>query len=841
MSILWTGAWGDELGVRWLLRKLAVLAVVCACSLPWLAWGVAPASGAVGHRFLSRLTEAPAGTVLSAPAAVAADHASGDLFVGDPGAGVVDVFNSSGAYVTQFGEGIEPIAVAVDETSGDVYVAEPVSDGVLVFEPNGTGGYEQLSEWSGATVQGGEFGEVGGVAVDNSTSAGDPSAGDVLVLDRESRAEGVEGGVVDVFKPRPLGSEETREGELVRVLSGVKLTEPNAVAVDAATGREYVADSPAGEVYEFNSSGVYEKAKVSGSGSPQGSFRGKEEEEDNVTAIAIDETTGDLLVAEGERHVVGEFNGTGEWVGWITQTPAGPLGEPDGVAVSGSGDVYVADAGSAAVDVFGPGLLVADVSTRTVSKLTRTTAILNGVVDGEGKSVRYHFEWGTSEAYGSSTPVLEGTGGAEEKVTEDIGGLQAGVIYYFRLVAEDEDGTNVGAGLEFTTLPAVEGVTTGRVEGLKPTEATLTGTLTPNGVDANHYCSNGAPARATARAHKAPTRAQAKEPSRPRPRSPASPRTPATTTGSQPENQYGGTIGEDPSSSRPRARHASPASRRARSRTNRRRSTQSSTPTSSKRPTTSNTAKLELYGAETPVERKLAAGETPIPVTAALTGLKIGATYHYRLVAENSAGKTFSPTRLQDRAAGPDRQPVGDGRLLQRGDAASTDQPARPRHPLLLPVRHSACNPKPALCTRPRSAGQDIGSGETHVPVSHDRRLMPETTYYYRAVAPNTLGTSEDPNTRSPHRPRKPHSPSRTIAHGRWSPRPTRGSARRSPHPRRRPDPRIRKRRRADLPGRQRARPRSPRQPHPRMCSRFLQHAAQRAGAQDIATPQHQS
>ena len=46
---------------------------------------------------------------------------------------------------------------------------------------------------------GGEFGEVAGVAVDNSTSSGDPSAGDVFVVDRENLT--VEGGVVDVFKP----------------------------------------------------------------------------------------------------------------------------------------------------------------------------------------------------------------------------------------------------------------------------------------------------------------------------------------------------------------------------------------------------------------------------------------------------------------------------------------------------------------------------------------------------------------------------------------------------------------------------------------------------------------
>ena len=54
--------------------------------------------------------------------------------------------------------------------------------------------------------------------------------------------------------------------------------------------------------------------------------------------------------------------------------------------------------------------------------------------------------------------------------------------YYFRLVGEDEDGTNVGAGREFTTPPAVEGVSTGQGRRSGANEATLTGSLTPGGI-----------------------------------------------------------------------------------------------------------------------------------------------------------------------------------------------------------------------------------------------------------------------------------------------------------------------------------------------------------------------
>ena len=64
--------------------------------------------------------------------------------------------------------------------------------------------------------------------------------------------------------------------------------------------------------------------------------------------------------------------------------PKGSLSEPHGVASGLSGDVYVADTEDGRVDVFGPGAVVPDVSSEKASKVARTSAILNGVVNGEG-------------------------------------------------------------------------------------------------------------------------------------------------------------------------------------------------------------------------------------------------------------------------------------------------------------------------------------------------------------------------------------------------------------------------------------------------------------------------
>ncbi len=436
--------WGY--GARWVGCVLAV--VLLAVVLP------ARALGETGREFLSGWSQAPVGTALGEPDAEAVDRATGEVFVADRARGVVDVFGSSGAYQTSFGEGVlEARALAVDEATGDVYAAESFNDTVVVFAPQAWGGYVLLSQWSGTNAPGKRFGDLTGVAVDNSTSASDPAAGDVYVLEGEAPAS--EHGAVDVFKPRPAGPEEGQEGTLVRSLTSGKFEEPNGVAVSAATGTVYVADSVRGVIDVYSSSGAFE-GKLTGSDSPLGSFRGHEEAEGNVSAIALDETTGDLVVAEDERGVVSELSATGEWLGWVSGTPSGPFGEElGGVAVGSSGDLYVTDPYAHMLDVFGPGEVLPDVSAKAPSDVTTTSATLEGVVDGEGKPVSYHFELGESEAYGAlSTAVVQTAGAGEEQVQAPVTGLRADTRYYFRLVAEDEDGKSCSVGRYFTTAEA---------------------------------------------------------------------------------------------------------------------------------------------------------------------------------------------------------------------------------------------------------------------------------------------------------------------------------------------------------------------------------------------------
>ena len=712
-------------GVRGRIR------VIAASSLLAIAGGLSmlgPACAATTHNFLARVSEAPPGTAVRELGAATVERSSGRVFVADSGAGVIDVFSSTGAFVTQFGEGLEATGVAVDESSGDVYVASAST--VLVFKPSGVDGYALLSEWQGADTPGTEFGELGGVAVDDSKDA---NAGDVYVLDGSSN-------VVDVFTPRPAGPEEAMEGAFVEVLKGGKLEEPNAIAIDASTGRIYVADSASGAVDAYSASGVFE-TKITGAGSPEGSFKGPEGEEGNVRALAAEE--GSLYVAEAERHVVSEFNAAGEWSGWVTGTPA-PFSEPDGVAVAPGGDLYVADALSAQLDLFGPGVTVPDAQTNPVSKIAKTSAFLNGIVNGDGKVAKYHFEWGTSEAYGQVTPT-QSAGPGEEKIEAELTGLQAGQSYHLRLVTENENGTNVGADREFETRPAVEGLSTGPVQGLEPSEATLTGSLSPNGTDAHYVFEWGTstaygqltPSVDAGSVKKAvPAKAELQGLS---PNTTYHYRLVAT-------NSFGTTQGADAHFTTSGPPQITPES-----------------PTAITHEAATLNAKLDpgelettyrfeygtttAYGSET-TGAKLAPGEAFVAVSAPLSGLQIGTVYHYRLVAENSAGKTFEPD--QSFQTVPPALIEGSSAIEVSSTAATLEAQVNPLGrdtTYYLQYGTESCKANPASCSDiPTPPGTDIGAGEAPVSVSQKvEGLKAQTTYHYRFLAINALGMSEGP------------------------------------------------------------------------------------------------
>jgi hypothetical protein len=89
----------------------------------------------------------------------------------------------------------------------------------------------------------------------------------------------------------------------------------------------------------------------------------------------------------------------------------------------------------------------------SASAVSGASATLNALV-GSGLSLTtYHFEYGTSAAYGSRTAESApfGPDDAIHSVAAPVSGLAAGTTYHFRVVALNEVGTSVSADQTFTT------------------------------------------------------------------------------------------------------------------------------------------------------------------------------------------------------------------------------------------------------------------------------------------------------------------------------------------------------------------------------------------------------
>jgi phosphodiesterase/alkaline phosphatase D-like protein len=137
-------------------------------------------------------------------------------------------------------------------------------------------------------------------------------------------------------------------------------------------------------------------------------------------------------------------------------------------------------------------LVPPDVSTGGASSITPSSATLNGVVDANGRSTTYYFDYGTSTSYGTRTSSRStGTATSAQPVSAGISGLQAGRTYHFRIVATSDAGTTVGNDATFATRSAPTALT-GDVSSITPTAATLRGAVTPNGLSTTWWFEYGA-------------------------------------------------------------------------------------------------------------------------------------------------------------------------------------------------------------------------------------------------------------------------------------------------------------------------------------------------------------
>lgn len=120
-----------------------------------------------------------------------------------------------------------------------------------------------------------------------------------------------------------------------------------------------------------------------------------------------------------------------------------------------------------------------------------TAGTLTGSVDPQGEATSYHFEYGTSTAYGLSTAAGDaGSGSAAVAVEAALANLTTNTTYHYRLVASNASGTDRGADRTFTTRGA-PAASTSAAQGVSTTGARLRASVDANGFATTYHFEYG--------------------------------------------------------------------------------------------------------------------------------------------------------------------------------------------------------------------------------------------------------------------------------------------------------------------------------------------------------------
>jgi len=124
------------------------------------------------------------------------------------------------------------------------------------------------------------------------------------------------------------------------------------------------------------------------------------------------------------------------------------------------------------------------VTTNPATLIASFSATLNGSLNPHGLTTTVSFQYGTTTAYGSATPMQTQTGSTYRDVAVNISGLSPHTVYHFRIVATNSAGTRLGADRTFTTL-SVSGApvaTTNPASFIASFSAMLNALLDPHGL-----------------------------------------------------------------------------------------------------------------------------------------------------------------------------------------------------------------------------------------------------------------------------------------------------------------------------------------------------------------------
>jgi DNA-binding beta-propeller fold protein YncE len=394
--------------------------------------------------------------------ALAVDPTNHDLLVADPSTNVVSRYTAAGVFVSSFdgsdsaGGAFTGLLDIAAGANGTTYVVDGSGDLVLFGAPS------RIERFDGSGVSQGALelsDERGAPRATPRAVAVDPSSGRVVAVGRSWLFPGEIEPRLYMFSAtgtEPIAHVDYPEAAHRGIAIGVAISSDGTHRLYGAAQKFFGAEG-ADAVYGFDPAvtpGVEIKsasnltptsAKLNGTVDPGGSATSAYFEysaDSGVNWVPTDPQ--DMGEGTGEQDISAAISGLAPNTDYLVRLQAS----------NAFGNAKTSANGSFTTAVAPPA-----VSTGGAGDITASSATLNGSINPFGLLTTYHFEYGTTDQYGSRTPAGEapaGNGRVQRSFSQSVSGLQSGVTYHYRLVATSAAGTTNGADRTFTSVGSAE-------------------------------------------------------------------------------------------------------------------------------------------------------------------------------------------------------------------------------------------------------------------------------------------------------------------------------------------------------------------------------------------------